>query len=239
MAIEKLDFEKVSLEKIPYTLVSTKVIQNIKNPLAGFIWIYLSSLPPDWKVNKEQIKHKFDLGDDKIKAIFSYLNRCSLIRYDRERDEAGKLGIVVVTVLCGDNYKIDEPYQLTTGVKTTLVDSTTGVKATRVENHTCGFRALQKKYNNKDKKKIKKTRGENGEDCSPPFSLSLCNFIPPERTHDYCKKWGIDMDYELQSFKHYAEHQQKAGNKKWENNQIEFQWERWLQRSAKKISDKF
>lgn len=159
MSIEKLDqVTKITRENIPYTLLATHVIQNILDPIAGFIWVYLSSLPADWKVIKQNIKLKYSLGDDKIKDIFSYLKRCGLIEYKRERSADGKLGEVIIHVLCGTRFNKKEPYIKTTGVKTTPVDKTTGVKATRVENHSSGFRGLQKKHNTNAFKKTKKTK---------------------------------------------------------------------------------
>jgi len=153
MSIEKLDFQKVTKENLPYTLILTKVIQNIKHKDALAIWVYLSSLPPDWKINKEHLKLHFHVGDRTLQAIFSYLNRSNLITYKRERFEDGTLGIVIVHVLCGDEFKFDEPYVLTTPQKThVVVDLTTPQKTTRVANHTSGSEALQKKQDNKRKR---------------------------------------------------------------------------------------
>jgi hypothetical protein len=161
MSIEKLDQAKISKENIPYTQISTFVIQNVRDPIAGFIWVYLSSLPVDWVVRKEQIKNKFNVGDTALKLIFSYLNRSKLIEYHRERLSTGKLGKSIIHVLCGNRFNADEHYIKTTGSKIKPVakirEKTTGSKTRRLENHTSGSGALQKKYKNKRNIKTKKS----------------------------------------------------------------------------------
>lgn len=168
MSIQKLDFQKVTKEHIPYTILCNKVIQNIQNPIAGFIWIYLSSCSHDWNVCKEHLKKKFKLGDDRLKIIFAYLRRCNLIEYRRDVGVDGKFGKVYIHVLNGDNFIMEEKFTKTTGSKNAPVEKkpvdksskTTGVKTTRVENHTCGSGALQKKIiNKKEKEKDKKKKG--------------------------------------------------------------------------------
>ena len=174
--IEKLDKAKLTLENQSYTQILTHVIQNIKDPVAGFVWVYLSSLPPDWLVLKEQIKNKFNLGDDKIKDIFSYLNRCKLIAYKRIRGSNGKLGKQFIHVFVGNDFDENEPYKKTTGVKSTPQVKTRGVKTTRVENHSSGSRALQRKYKNKVNKitnKTKKAFVENGKKHSFADSMDM------------------------------------------------------------------
>lgn len=202
MSIEKLDFQKATKEQIPYTLISTKVIQSIKDPVAGFIWIYLASLPPDWLVNKEQVMAKFHIGDNRLKVIFSYLHRAGLIQYKRDRFDDGKLGVVIVHVLCGDQFKPDEPYILSTGMKTIPVDKTTGMKTRRVENQTCGSVGLQKKeYTkyNKDllKKKIKEKREK--------LPLSHC-FFPDQQSFQFLNDKNITRDMAEHGFEKFKEY---------------------------------
>jgi len=193
MSIEKLDQVKLTHEKKPYTQILTEVIQNIKDPLAGFIWVYLSSLPPDWIVIKEQIKNKYNLGDNTLKLIFSYLNRANLIKYTRERNTCGKLGIVSIHVLCGIHFKSDESYIKTTSSKTEPVDKTTGSKTRRVENQTSGSGALQRKYKNKAFKNTNKTKK----------LLDKNQKSENERRHDFADS----MDQMANERRHVEEHQ--------------------------------
>jgi transcription initiation factor IIE alpha subunit len=85
MSIEKVDFQKVVKEQIPYTLVCTKVIQQIQDPLALAMWVYLLSLPPEWNINKAQLKNHFKIGDNRLKRTLSFLSKSKLIEYVRKR----------------------------------------------------------------------------------------------------------------------------------------------------------
>lgn len=166
--IEKLDFQKVQHQGLPYTQLLNKVIQNIKDPEAFMVWAYLSSLPSDWLVNKEHIKNKFAFGDRKIRSIFSYLFRSKLITYVQERNSDGTVGKSVIHVFCGDNFDMEEPF-LAVEAKTAptviipkneeiLQKSPLRQKTAPTVNRTGGSEALQKKHNNKDFKKTKKTK---------------------------------------------------------------------------------
>jgi len=157
MSIQKLDFQKIVSEKTPYTVLLNSVIKNIKDPIAGFIWIYLYSQSGEWDVIKVHLKNKFKIGDDKLKDIFSYLNRANLIEYVRGRKDSGHLDKVNILVLGGDKFKEEEPYK-TIGVKSTPVVFTTGVKTTRVENHSSGYRGLEKKDIKKERELEKKDK---------------------------------------------------------------------------------
>lgn len=175
--VEKLDIQRAQDLKLPYTIISSLVIRQIKNPLAGFIWIFLQSLPPNWIVIKEQIKNKFDLGDNTLKKIFSYLNRCSLIAYERERVD-GKLGEIVIKILDGTQFKSDEPYVSTRGSKNAPVVKTTGSITRRLENHTSGSGALQIQDKNKSYKN-KKTRNAFDEKKNSNEPKQLAQFWEP------------------------------------------------------------
>ena len=161
MSIEKLDFDKIKNEKLPFTIILNSVIQNIKDAKAFMVWTYLYSHSGDWNVIKEHLKNHFGFGDDALKDIFSYLNRCKLISYFRERKADGTLGKNNIYVLNGTEFDKEIPFKISKRVKITPVVktggletepavSTTGVKTTRVENHSSGFRGLL----NKDKYEI-------------------------------------------------------------------------------------
>lgn len=141
--IEKLTAQDAQEKGIPYTVIPSKIIRHIKDPIAGFVWMYLLSLPPNWIVNKSHIKNKFSLGNNKLKTVFSYLHRCLLIDYHRERFDNGKLGDVSIVVYWGEAFNPDEPYVLTRGSKSEPVVKTTGSKNHPVANQTSGSGPLQ------------------------------------------------------------------------------------------------
>lgn len=131
MAIEKLDSIKIKQCNLPFSLISTNVIQSINNAEALAVWVYLSTKPSDWIIRKKELQNHFNFGEDKIDSIFSYLKKIGLLIYFRERDEKGRLGKSEIHILCGDVFNDS------TGVKITPMVST-GVKTTRVENHPRG-----------------------------------------------------------------------------------------------------
>lgn len=187
MSVEKLysneNFNKVTQENKPFTQLLNIVIQNIKDPLSGYIWVYLSTLPPDWAVNKEQIKNKFRLGNATLKRIFSYLQRANLIQYHRERFKSGKLGDVAIHVLCGFNFNINEPYILTTGSKNDPMVLTTGSISHPVADQTSGSGLLQRRYRNTNKQKDKnKIKSFYENEKKHPFANSM-NQMASETSH--------------------------------------------------------
>ena len=131
MSVEKLDFQKISKEQTPFTVVLNTVIQKIINPLALAIWVYLYSLPQDWSVNKEHLKRKFGLGDRKLKTIFSYLHRANLLEYRQERSIEGKMGSYLIHILCGNSFNPNEPFNKTSATETENSGNLTGAQLTR------------------------------------------------------------------------------------------------------------
>lgn len=119
MNIEKLDFETIEHEKVPYTVISTFVIQKITDHLAGFIWVYLQSLPPSWKVNKYHIMEHFDISDRTYQRRMSFLCKSNLISYENSRSENGTLGNFILKVLNGTKF-----IQINHTAKNGVVDTT-------------------------------------------------------------------------------------------------------------------
>lgn len=103
MSIEKLNFQKLVKENTPFTTIINSVVQNIDNAEAGFLWVYLCTLPPNWEVNKEQLKKHFNFGEKKIKSILSYLHKINLITYVQLR-KGTHYGPVCIKVLCGKDF---------------------------------------------------------------------------------------------------------------------------------------
>jgi len=104
MSIEKLDFQKATKQNIPFTMMSTKVLQKIKDRDSLCVWVYLCSLPPEWKINKTQIKNHFSFGEKKIKKVFSYLKQSNLIEYIQEKNTDGSFKGTTINTLCGEDF---------------------------------------------------------------------------------------------------------------------------------------
>lgn len=104
--IDKLDFETIERESIPFTLISTFVIQNIKNHFAGFIWVFLQSLPPTWTANKAHLMKHFEISERTYQRHMSFLSASNLVCYQRIRLENGTLGPVYLKVLNGTEFNV-------------------------------------------------------------------------------------------------------------------------------------
>lgn len=106
VTIEKLDPVRLKHEKRPFSTYMNSVIQNIKHPLALAIWVYLGSLPDDWKVHRNHLMEHFDVGRDKLADALKYLNDHKLIEYIQEKLESGKFGTSHVMVKCGYEFEL-------------------------------------------------------------------------------------------------------------------------------------
>lgn len=146
MSIEKVNFEKVVKEAIPYTLVYTKVIQQISDHLALALWVYLLSLPPEWRINKIQLKKHFNIGDARLKNTLAFLHKSKLIDYVRNRDAQGQLLDCAIHVLCGDKF---------VNIQQDEECASTGSKTTRMETHTYGNPTPYKRNINTKENNIK------------------------------------------------------------------------------------
>ena len=189
MSIEKLDFDKVKNEKLPFTIILNSIIQGIKDPEAFMVWTYLYSHSGNWDVIKTHLKTKYRFGDTKLKKIFSYLNRSKLVRYDKKRNNKGEMSEWNIIVLSG--YNFDENIEFievaSTKSKTDPVaKSPLGQKPTRVDNHTDGSGALLNKENTKEKKQTKE------RELKTPLSE---NFVFKEETLQKIRKIeGLSYD---------------------------------------------
>ena len=154
MSIQKLDFEKITREKVPFTMILTKVIQKIDDHFAGFIWVYLSSLPPDWDVNKQHLMNHFGIAEQKLKKHMAYLCKHKLIEYIRIRREDGTLGPVTINVLCGNDF-----------------ESSTGMKIHPVEEPPGGKSSTYKENNiNKENKDTNISESDDSRKTKPKKS---------------------------------------------------------------------
>lgn len=159
MSIEKLSFERITKEQLPYTILLNSVIQNISNAEALAVYVFLYSLPPNWEINKQHLSKKFKLGTKKLRAIFSYLNRANLLEYHQPKDEAtGKMLGTTIHLLSGENFDQSVCFKeektgeakIAPAVKMAKsVDKSGGAIPDPAENRPCGDNPLQKKQDTK------------------------------------------------------------------------------------------
>ena len=138
MSVEKFN-PSVRGESIPYLQANRHVIQNITNAEALAVWIYLLSLPADWNIVKEHVQKHFDIGQKKLRSIFSYLKRVNLVDYVQVRRQDGKMGEFEVIVLNGSRFN-DGTLDLSTEI-------TGGAETARAVNGWGGKEALHIKQN--------------------------------------------------------------------------------------------
>lgn len=139
MSVEKPDSAKIRQEKIPFTQHLNYVLQHLRDPIALAIWCYLTSLPEDWEVHRNQLMEHFSIGRDKLGVALKFLNDNHLIEYIVDKNEKGKIEAWHIMVKAGHEFEVIHRSQ------STLLNST------RVENQYSGKQHLQKKQDtNKD-----------------------------------------------------------------------------------------
>lgn len=214
MSIEKFtNKSRINKQSIPFTQVNRNVIQNIQDIQAGFVWVYLLSMPSDWVVLKTHIKKHFNLGDLKLKKIFSCLKAHYLIDYEPVKDpDTGRILHWDIHVLNGENF-IKNPEKNN--------KKSTGSKNHPVETHTYGNRGTTYKTDNKeDKKKQREGKIEKPKKITevkktppvkqpPPETYSLSFFNDPDNIFNFikynqmlkrCARNGIEPSNVLEKF---------------------------------------
>lgn len=82
-----------------------KVIQNIRNPVAGFIWVYLSSLRSnEIYIHSNFLMHKFNLNSEELQDCMEYLINVGLIEVFKTLNENNSLTENGMHVKCGSLY---------------------------------------------------------------------------------------------------------------------------------------
>lgn len=99
--IEKYDFDSYEVEQKPFTMILNSVIQTTTNHEATFMWIYLQSMPPGWKPNKQHLMKHFKISDSTYGRRMAWLNSSRLIEYRQERNEHGKFTKSKLIILDG------------------------------------------------------------------------------------------------------------------------------------------
>ncbi len=108
MSVEKLDILEIIQEHKPFVANLSFVVQRVRDTEALGVWVYLSSLPPNWRVNKLHIMQHFRIGDNKYNRIFSYLERSKLIIRKKIRSENGRFVKIIIQVLSGSRFVPEE-----------------------------------------------------------------------------------------------------------------------------------
>jgi hypothetical protein len=134
MPVNKLDFNSVNQERKPYSMILNKLLQTIPDQGTLATYCYLCSLPPDWRVNKEQIMKRFGIGKDKLKSQLAWLSKNKLIKYITHRNSNGTVNSVGILVTDGIEFceNIQNDIDLYTD------NLTGGGQITRVANHPAG-----------------------------------------------------------------------------------------------------
>lgn len=102
MSIEKLsDSSRVIVESTPFTMIPNSVIGGIKDNDTFRLYCLLASKSRDWKVVKEFALKACGIGQRKGVQCWSYMQRCSLIRYEQRLDKSGKFLATDIIVTSG------------------------------------------------------------------------------------------------------------------------------------------
>jgi hypothetical protein len=98
MSVSKLDFDSVRQAKKSFTSNLNEVIQNIPDGFVLGLYIYLTSLPPEWNVNSSHLMSHFNVGRDKLARAMSWLSDHFLITHLQERKQDGSFGKCTIVV---------------------------------------------------------------------------------------------------------------------------------------------
>lgn len=133
MSIEKLDFATIKHSQKSYTLFFNDVIQNIPSASVLGVWVYLSSLPPDWIVYKTHLMSHFKMGRDNLNKILCWLHQNKLLDYEQARDEKGMITKWSIVIKDGMDF-INHIKNESTTLKSSKVDVPTVEKNKNVDN---------------------------------------------------------------------------------------------------------
>ena len=98
-----------------FTTILNKVIQSIDDAELLGLYVYLTTMPPKWKINKTQLKNHFKVGERKIDSLFKKLRECGLLSIIENRDKGKFMGI---------NYKLHLDFIRTAEIDTTVYNRT-------------------------------------------------------------------------------------------------------------------
>lgn len=98
------DFQSFEKEAVPFTMFSNHVIQGMTRKDAGFLWVYLQSLPPTWIPNVNHLAQHFGDSTRTIERLLAILKACNLTRADPQRDEYGRITGWKLIILNGSQF---------------------------------------------------------------------------------------------------------------------------------------
>lgn len=209
MSVEAYD-PRITQESDPFFLISRKVVQEIDDPVAGFIWVYLRSMSSTWKVIKAHIKKHFGLSDDKIKKVFAWLNAHNLIQYRQQRLPSGEMGDHEIHVLNGRDYLrpagVRKSTKKSIKPKTSEIVTGGGFTAPPV-NRTTGKPGTNiNKQSNTDLTKQRAQRTPQSGRAAPYRTYcpkSKADLVSDE-AHAQARKKNLDMEHLADGFMAYA-----------------------------------
>ena len=79
MPVNKVDGEMLRKNRVAYEVVPRDVVQQVKNPDALAIWIYLLTKPDNWVVRRTDIRRHFGLGMDRYSNAMRELREMGLV----------------------------------------------------------------------------------------------------------------------------------------------------------------
>lgn len=206
MSVEKIDFAYIRQEKKNFTTNLNSVLQHLRCPTALGVWVYLSSLPEGWVVNKEHLRKHFDMGRDKLDSVLLYLRENGLIETGQERLSDGKMGNGYIYVRCGYDFENDCNFndQSYPQKEPFTEKPLTAQPYTAKPGH--GKSAPINNINN-----INNIKSREG---------SLKNFEPDEKNILLCGQLGLLLAGEMESF-----------NNRHRGERTQYEFERWIRRS--------
>ncbi len=188
MSIKKIDFNRVRQAHKLFTGLLNDVIQNIHDGFTLGVYTYLSSLPPEWNINKQHLQNHFGVGRDKIGKTLTWLKDNFLITHFQERNADGTLGDFSVVVEDGFLFLeniINKQDSLTDALKTRIAVPTGVLKSrTPVKPDTGKSAPIEEIYLNKE---IKKKRRERAPIKAVASSLSD-SFKPDQKREAFLQE---------------------------------------------------
>src|SRR5579863_264754 len=198
MSVEKLDFSRVIQSKKGFTGVLNDVVQNIPDAFILGVYIYLSTLPSGWNINRNHLMKHFNIGRDKLSKALSWLNANFLISYHSERNNDGTVDKWQIIVHEGWEFLekvVNNQQSESTILKTRSVDSSTTLKNQSLDKPVTGKTAPINTTAFK-----KETQSKRETVCKKRQTLLPPDFNPSKQNLDLCKYRGLDPDTVIGKF---------------------------------------
>jgi hypothetical protein len=189
MSIEKLDFASLRHEQKNFTTHLNVVLQNVKNSTALGIWSYLSSLPPNWKINKQQLRSHFALGRATLNRALACLCAHNLLEIVQERKSDGTFFDNIIILKSGSDFILIENHDNMRSELTVFQKTVDGLTANG-ETTSINKIDLKIKDNIKRKEKILSAPSVAHDQNEPFFSFLSTDEKPSLASNkSYLKKY--------------------------------------------------